>query len=433
MQTVRTGRTLSCNCNCYSLPHNLQNSSTSMPIPIRPPLTSTSNSNLTLKLNSQRQQGRRNCKEQFQMPLERRNRLSEDLNPQQKESCPSHSALLLHYANNGLFSEAQTLCEKILNRSLFLTASGNGSGTIDLNLISSLVHCYAQLGRFNDILPFLDHITSRHCNNNQISHSIYTLAVSCFGATGQLELMEETLKRMKSKGLKIDSTTGNTYVKYYSHHGSILEMEYAYHRLKKSRILIEKDAIRAVASAYIQERKYFKLGEFTKDVGLSRLNVGNLLWNLLLLSYAVDFKMKTLQREFLNMLDNGFKPNLDTFNIRALAFSKMCMFWDLHLSLDHMKHEGVHPDLVTYGCFVEAYLERRLGRNLSFALEKMDTGRVPMVCTDPLVFEAFGKGAFHASSEVLLESARHRKRSYSELIRVYLKRHHRSHQVFWNY
>ncbi|KAJ3690300.1 hypothetical protein LUZ61_019464 [Rhynchospora tenuis] len=429
MQTVRTGMALSCKCNCCSLPNNLPSSRTS--IPLHFPLTSTSNSKLTL--NSEHQHRRKNHKEQFRLTLEKRKHLSEELKPQWRESRPSDSALLLHYANNGLFSEAQTLCDKIINSSLFLPAWSNDSSTIDLDLISSLIHCYAQMGRFHDILPILDYITSRHCTENQISHNIFSLAVSCFGGTGQLELMEETLKKMTSKGLKIDSTTGNSYVKYYSHYGSILEMEYAYHRLKKSRISIDKETIRTMASAYIHERKYFKLGEFVKDVGLSRLNVGNLLWNLLLLTYAVDFKMKTLQREFLNMLDNGFRPDLDTFNIRALAFSKMCMFWDLHLSLDHMKHEGVDPDLVTYGCFVEAYLERRLGRNLSFALEKMDTGQVPMVRTDPLVFEAFGKGDFHASSEVRLESARHRKWSYAELIRVYLKRRYRSHQVFWNY
>jgi hypothetical protein len=163
------------------------------------------------------------------------------------------------------------------------------------------------MGRFSDILPILDDITSWQPVNDEISRSVYSLAVLCFGKAGLLELMEQTLKTMTSKGLKIDSFTANTFVKYYSHHGSILEMEYAYQRLKKSRFLIEKGTIRAMASKYIHDRKYFKLGEFVKDVSLHRLNTGNLLWNHLLLSYAVNFKMMTLQREFLNMLDNGFK------------------------------------------------------------------------------------------------------------------------------
>jgi hypothetical protein len=154
------------------------------------------------------------------------------------------------------------------------------------------------MGRFSDILPILDDITSWQPVNDEISRSVYSLAVLCFGKAGLFYV---------SKGLKIDSFTANTFVKYYSHHGSILEMEYAYQRLKKSRFLIEKGTIRAMASKYIHDRKYFKLGEFVKDVSLHRLNTGNLLWNHLLLSYAVNFKMMTLQREFLNMLDNGFK------------------------------------------------------------------------------------------------------------------------------
>ncbi|KAI9192020.1 hypothetical protein LWI28_016998 [Acer negundo] len=68
----------------------------------------------------------------------------------------------------------------------------------------------------------------------------------------------------------------------------------------------------------------------------------------------------------------GFRPDLTTFNIRAVAYSRMSLFWDLHLSLEHMRHEHVVPDLVTYGCVVDAYLDKRLGRNLDFAFSKMN-------------------------------------------------------------
>ncbi|XP_078182684.1 pentatricopeptide repeat-containing protein At3g42630-like [Carex rostrata] len=312
MQIVRTVTSLAGNCNCCISPNSLSRSKSTS---IHAPLNSTSKSNLTL--NSQPHQGRRNPNEQLQLSLEKREHLLRELYPQCEKSCRNVSSLLLHYANNGLFAEAQSLCDEILYSSFFAPTS---STNIDLDIVSSLIQCYAQMGHFQDILPILDDITSRNCTNNEISQCVYSLAVSCFGKAGLLELMEETLYKMTSKGLKIDSFTGNTFVKYYSCHGSIPDMEYVYQRLKKSRILIEKDTIRAMASKYINERKYFKLGEFVKDVGLGRLNVGNLLWNLLLLSYAVNFKMKTLQREFLNMLDNGFRPDLNTFNIRALAF-----------------------------------------------------------------------------------------------------------------
>jgi hypothetical protein len=143
--------------------------------------------------------------------------------------------------------------------------------------------------------------------------------------------------------------------------------------------------------------------------------------------------MKTLQREFLNMLEAGFHPDLTTFNIRALAFSRMSLLWDLHLGLEHMKHDKVAPDLVTYGCIVDAYLDRRLVRNLEFALSKMHVDNSPVLSTDPFVFEVFGKGDFHSSSEAFMEFKRQRKWTYRELIKIYLRKQHRSKHIFWNY
>ncbi|PKU69525.1 Pentatricopeptide repeat-containing protein [Dendrobium catenatum] len=74
-------------------------------------------------------------------------------------------------------------------------------------------------------------------------------------------------------------------------------------------------------------------------------------------------------------------------------------------SVELMKSKGVVPDLVTYGCVVDAYMDRRLGRNLSFVLDKMNVDSSPVILTDPLVFEAFGKGDFHSSSESLLPAS----------------------------
>ncbi|KAG1326317.1 Pentatricopeptide repeat-containing protein [Cocos nucifera] len=335
--------------------------------------------------------------------------------------CATLSALVLCYAKNGLFQQAKAMWSEIINSS-FLPS---------IEVVSGLMDAYAMMGNFDEISTIVHEIAARQ--DFDFSYEVYSLAVFCFGKVGQLELMEEMVKEMVLRGFKVDSMTGNAFVKYYSLFGSIEEMEAAYGRMKKSRILIEKEAIRAMASAYISEGKFYKLGEFLRDVGLGRRNVGNLLWNLLLLSYAANFKMKSLQREFISMVGAGFSPDLTTFNIRALAYSRMCMFWDLHLSIEHMKHEGVIPDLVTYGCLVDAYLERRLGRNLPFALDKMNAKSAPVMLTDPLVFEALGKGDFHSSSEALLESTRQRGWTYSNLVSIYLRKQYRSNQIFWNY
>ncbi|WOL06501.1 pentatricopeptide repeat-containing protein [Canna indica] len=334
--------------------------------------------------------------------------------------CDILSDLMLCYAKNGFFLEAQALWSEIINSSFVPS----------IEVIWGLMKTYARMEQFDEITRIASEIALRGFD---FTPQVYSMAISCFGKSGQLQLMEEAVKEMVLRGFKVDSLSGNTFVKYYSIYGSLEDMEAAYQRLKKSRILIEKDAIRAMASAYINQKEFYKFGEFLRDLGLGRRNVGNLLWNLLLLSYAANFKMKSLQREFLNMLDAGFLPDITTFNIRALAFSRMAMFWDLNLSIEHMNHKGVTPDLVTYGCIVDAYVERRLAKNVAFALGKMKVESSPVLLTDPLIFEVFGKGDFHSSSEALLESTTRRKWTYSKLLSIYLKKQYRRNQIFWNY
>lgn len=330
------------------------------------------------------------------------------------------SSLLLCLVEKGFMNEAQTLWGEIIN----------SSAVPSVDVISCLLDAYVRTGHFAEVLRILDEMTSRGFS---CAPQLYSAAVTCFGSVGRLEMMEIVVKDMVSRGFKVDSVTGNNFVKFYSAYGSLTAMEAAYERLKKSRILIETEAIRAMALAYISQRKFYRLGEFLRDVGLHRRNTGNLLWNLLLLSFAANFKMKSLQREFLAMVESGFSPDLTTFNIRAIAFSRMHLFWDLHLSIEHMRFNGVVPDLVTHGCFVDAYLDRRLGRNLPFVLDKMNAESFPEILTDPLVFEAFGKGDFLSSSESFMEARRRRKWTYSQLIAVYVRKQYRSNQIFWNY
>lgn len=333
---------------------------------------------------------------------------------------PTLCALMIYYADNGLFPQARAIWDQLMNSSFVPS----------IQLVSKLFDAYGKHGHFDEVIRILQYMNSRNFN---ILPDVYSLAISCFGKSGQLKLMEDTMKEMVLRGFHIGAMTGNAFLKYYSVFGSLEEMENAYGRLKRSRISIGEEAIRSMAFAYIKEEKFFELGEFVRDVGLGRKNVGNLLWNLLLLSYAAKFKMKSLQREFLRMIEAGFCPDVTTFNIRALAFSRMSLFWDLHLSIEHMTLENVIPDLVTYGCVVDAYLDRRIGKNLDFVLNKMNLDDYPQVLTDPFVFEALGKGDFHMTSEAFLEFKTRRQWTYMDLIKKYLKKHYQRNQIFWNY
>ncbi|KAK4373072.1 hypothetical protein RND71_008456 [Anisodus tanguticus] len=330
------------------------------------------------------------------------------------------SALMLWYASNGLFCKTLAAWDEIINSSYLP----------DVRVIAELIDICGCKGYLDVAVRILHQIQLKDSN---LLRDVYARAISRFGKKGQLELMEIMLKEMVSMGFPVDSATGNAYVIFYSNFGTLSEMEVAYGRLKMSRILIEEEAIRSMSLAYLKYEKFYSLGEFVRDVGLCRRNVGNLLWNLLLLSYAANFKMKSLQREFVRMVESGFFPDLNTFNIRALAFSKMSLFWDLHVTLEHMKHEKVVPDLVTYGSVVDAYLDRNLGRNLDFALRKLNKNDCVTIATEPLVFEAMGKGDFHLSSEARLEFSKKNNWTYEELITTYLKKYFRRNQIFWNY
>ncbi|KAM1216649.1 hypothetical protein ACFX2J_012907 [Malus domestica] len=106
------------------------------------------------------------------------------------------SALMLFHANNGLFPQA----EAVWNEMLYIS------------FVPSIQMRARYLSLFSEV---------------------YSLAISCFGKGGQLELMEGALKEMISMGFPVDYATGNAFIRYYSIFGSLTEMETAYGRLKK--------------------------------------------------------------------------------------------------------------------------------------------------------------------------------------------------------
>lgn len=358
------------------------------------------------------------------MPFQAQNLFNEMRDEGIQPSLATMATLMLCYAESGFPDQAQILWNEISN-------CGFQPDTV---ICMELMDAYGKMGFFNEIARIFEEIKSR---GHILDAKIYTTMISCYGKGGQLQLMENIFEEMRSGGFSVDSSTVNLIVRSYSFAGSLTGMEESYRCLKAYRYFLEEETIREMAFAYIQKERFYQLGEFVRKVGLKRKNVGNLLWNLLLLSYAANFKMRNLQREFLNMVDAGFKPDLTTFNIRALAFSRMEMFWDLHVSVLHMQHMNIAPDIVTFGAIVDSYLNGKMANKLSLALSQIGMHNLyPNVLTDPLVYEAFGKGDFHVSAENLLQypHKKHREKwTYSKLLRFYLKKHFRKGQLFWNH
>eukprot|EP00249_Psilotum_nudum_P022097 c28370_g1_i1 orf=294-1385(-) len=328
-------------------------------------------------------------------------------------SVATWSALLQGYAECGIFDKA----EKILKHMVVI---GTKPNTVTY---SGLIHAYGKWGHYDDMARIFNNMKTVGCLPDIRT---YSSLIQAYARGGLFRRMESSWREMLSRGWKPDSASINSIIQAYASSGTVREIQQSCTLLQNYRIFANKESIRAIAMAYIRHSKFYQLRQFVKDIGLNRKDVGNLLWNLLLLSYAANFQMRNLQREFQVMVDSGFYPDLTTFNIRAIGFSRLQMFWDLHITALHMRSSGIFPDLVTFGTVVDAYLSGRLQfRKLFQALDDLKMKELcPDVRTDPIVFEAFGRGDFQQSCEALVQSSKMygTKWTYGKLTSAYLKR-----------
>jgi pentatricopeptide repeat protein len=74
------------------------------------------------------------------------------------------------------------------------------SSVPSVQVVSELIDNYARSEIFDEVIKILDQLSSSRTFD--FFHQVYSLAISCFGKGGQLDLMEDTLKKMVSKGLR---------------------------------------------------------------------------------------------------------------------------------------------------------------------------------------------------------------------------------------
>ncbi|KAJ7546615.1 hypothetical protein O6H91_08G047000 [Diphasiastrum complanatum] len=309
-----------------------------------------------------------------------------------KPTATTFTCLIHVYAENHAYEKSQDLLEKMSTLGL----------KPNVVTYSGLIHFYGRDGCYDEMARMFNIMRTIGCSPNAYT---YRSLIRAYAHAGLIARMEKAFEEMISEGWPPDSSCINLMVQAKAVTVSLTELGNLYELFKKYRILIREPTIRAMAIAFIRASGFYQLGQFVRQVGLRRPNVGNLLWNLLLLSYASNFSMKNLQREFQNMKEAGFEPDLTTFNIRAMAFSRMQMFWDLHVTVLHMQSMSVMPDLITYGAVVDAYVAGNLQPKLSNALKEMQMFQsFPEVRTDEMVFEAFGLGDFHKYCTKFLSS-----------------------------
>ncbi|CAN5961332.1 unnamed protein product [Sphagnum jensenii] len=330
-----------------------------------------------------------------------------------KPTTSTYTCLLQCYAECGLFEQSEGILKQMIT---------SGDAKPNTVTYTGLLHAYGKKGLYDQMWRIFNNMITVGIPPDELT---YRSLVQNYARGGLFQRMNKALREMISKGIQPDSTCMNYVVRAYAQAGLVREMERHYSILREYEFNATRQTLRAVARAYLRNSNFYQLGQFVQSVGLRKPSIGNLLWNALLLSYAANFSMKNLEREFENMKQAGFAPDLTTYNILALAYSRMEQFWNLRVTVLEMQSSGVAPDLVTYGAVVDAFVAFRLQSRLPEALKEMRTiDLVAEMRTDSLVLEVFGKGDFYIACEDLVHNMQGvdlNLRTYANLIGFYLE------------
>ncbi|MCO5581980.1 hypothetical protein L7F22_035869 [Adiantum nelumboides] len=327
---------------------------------------------------------------------------------------PSYTALLDSYAEACCFNNAEALARKLLECEIKPNAA----------TFNGLMLAYFKQGSLDNMNKLLNNMKRWGCLPD---YRTYRCMIVAYANAGLFRRMESMWREMDKNDWKLDFPIINAILRGYAAHGLVNEMHASYLRIKDYRVLVSKVTIRAMASAYIRTSKFYQLRTFVKDLGLLRKDLGSLMWNLLLMAFAANFQVKNMQRSCLGMEMAGFTYDLTTCNICLLCYARMKMLWEIHALLIRMRKLGMAPDLVSFGAVVDAYIfGRERFQKMFMELDELGLkSHCPDVKTDPLVFQAFGKGDFHSSSETLMQinpKPYGKRWTYGLLLSFYLKK-----------
>ncbi|KAH7439281.1 hypothetical protein KP509_04G053500 [Ceratopteris richardii] len=326
----------------------------------------------------------------------------------------SYTALIDCYAEAGCLDYAEELVRKMRKDCIIFNAAA----------LNSLMLAYSKLGKLDHMNRLFNNMKRWGCSPD---YRTFRWVIVAYAKAGLFRRMELLWREMDNNGWKLDSIMISAIIQSYAANGLVKDMHDSYLRIKEYRLLVNKPTIRAMASAYIRISKFYQVRLLVKDLDLMRKDTGTLLWNLLLLAFAANFQVKNVQRTMLGMEKVGQTCDLTTYNICALCYARMKMFWELHAVLVRMRRAGITPDLVTFGAVVDCYISGRERFQKMFKeLDELGLKECcPEVGTDPLVFEAFGKGDFQTSSETLMQANPQpygRRWTYGLLLSFYLKK-----------
>lgn len=190
---------------------------------------------------------------------------------------------------------------------------------------TGLLYAYGKQGYYGEMAKIFNSMktyeaSQPHCAPTTVT---YSALIQCFAKGGLFTRMEKALKEMLSKNLDPDAAAVNAMIQAYAEAGLVKDMERAYSLVRPYKVKVWVETVRAVALAYIHRSYFYQLGTFARYHNRRRVTLDKLIENLLLLSHAANFSMRGLADEYVRLKDTGFEGDITSFNIRALAFSKM--------------------------------------------------------------------------------------------------------------
>jgi pentatricopeptide repeat protein len=190
---------------------------------------------------------------------------------------------------------------------------------------TGLLYAYGKQGHYSEMANVFNNMKTYAASQSDCAPTsvTYSALLQCFAKGGLFARMEKALKEMTAKGLHPDGLAVNSMILGYAEAGLVKDMERAYSLVRPYKVKVRPETIRAVALAYIRKSYFYQLGTFARYHTRRRVSLDKLIENLLLLSHAANFSMRRLAEEYVRLKETGFEGNITSFNIRALAFSKM--------------------------------------------------------------------------------------------------------------
>ncbi|PKA57781.1 Pentatricopeptide repeat-containing protein [Apostasia shenzhenica] len=294
----------------------------------------------------------------------------------------SYTALVSAYSRSGLFNEAFSLLENMKNTDCCHP---------DVQTYSILIKSCLQYSKFDKVLFLLSDMDSLNIKPNTVT---YNTLIDAYGKAGRFAEMESTLMEMLGNhDCKPDIWTMNATLRAFGASGQIEMMEQCYDKFQNSGISPDIKTFNILLDCYGKAKKYEKMGAVMEYMQKYFYSWTLVTYNVVIDAFARAGDLKQMEYIFRLMKSERIKPNrvtlcsliraygraeavdkikavlryiensdvmLDTvfFNCLMDAYGRAGCLLEMREVLDMMENKGCRPDKITYSTMIKAYLSK---------------------------------------------------------------------------